>query len=62
MKKKFESLKDAKFRTIESLELKSVTGGLAMDQMADTITVYSDGSSKNDGQQYPIDKAALEES
>ncbi len=61
MKKKFESLKDAKFRTVENQELKSITGGLAMDQIADTITVTPSGSS-NDHQDYPIDRAALEES
>jgi hypothetical protein len=58
---KFESLNDAKFRTAESRELKSVTGGLVMDSMADTITIYGDGSSANDGQSYPIDRGKLEE-
>jgi hypothetical protein len=58
---KFESLKDAKFRTAESRELQSVTGGLAMDSIADTITIYSDNTSANDHQDYPIDKGKLEE-
>lgn len=58
--RKFESLNETKFRTLESAELKSVTGGLVSDLNADTITIYSDGTSKNDGQQYPIDRAADE--
>lgn len=61
MKKKFESLKDLKFRSMESSELRSVTAGLTQDTLADTITIYSDGTSANDHQDYPIDKAAFEE-
>lgn len=58
--RKFESLTEAKFRTLEIAELKSVTGGMVSDLNADTITIYSNGTTANDGQQYPIDRAADE--
>jgi hypothetical protein len=52
MKKRpnFERLQDAKFRTSEGKELESVTGGMVADMSLDTVTVYSNGTSKNDGQ------------
>jgi hypothetical protein len=46
---KFESVKEAKFRTLENEELKSLTGGLVMDSSLNTITIYSDNTSKDDG-------------
>jgi len=52
---RFESLREAKFRTAESKELKSVTGGMVSD-IADTITIYASGGSANDHQDYPIDR------
>jgi len=47
MNKKFESLKDAKFRTLESRELESVTAG-SEGKSLDTITVYSDNTTYTD--------------
>ena len=57
---RFESWTLAKFQTAETKELKSVTGGLVRDVILDTVTVYSDGTSANDHQDYPIDKGAEE--
>jgi hypothetical protein len=47
---RFESLKDPKFKTLESRELESVAGGMVASLSLDTITIYSDNTSKNDGQ------------
>jgi hypothetical protein len=45
---KFESLQDGKFRTLENKELKSLTAGQANASL-NTITVYSDNTTKDDG-------------
>ncbi len=47
--KKFEKINASKFQTLENEDMGTLKGGRALATTLDTVTVYSCGCTRNDG-------------